>query len=126
LRTNISLDGTDEKCRFENVICDFHNDHITAIDVCVRKQLIATTGKDQTIKVWNYQTKQLEINYHASDEGQSIAFHPSGFHLVVGLAEKVLIMNVLSTDLASVKSIAIKNCREIRFSHGGHLFVVVN
>lgn len=35
-------------------------------------------------------------------------------------------MNVLSTDLASVKSIAIKNCREIRFSHGGHLFAVVN
>lgn len=31
-------------------------------------------------------------------------------------------MNVFSDDLVSFKSIGIKGCTEIQFSHGGHLF----
>ena len=31
-------------------------------------------------------------------------------------------MNVLSKSLQAFKNIAVKGCREIQFSHGGHLF----
>jgi len=126
LKATIALDGTDEPSRFDHLIYPFHTGSVTCVDVCLRKQLIATAGKDKTVKIWNYATRTLEINQPVSDEGISIAFHPSGFHLVVGVLEKILLYNVLSKSLQSFKTINIKGCHEIRFTHGGHYFVVVN
>lgn len=86
---NISLDGTDDKNIFDYVICSFHQQAITGMDVCVRKQLIATCSRDRTIRIWNYATKTLEISYPASEECNAVAFHPSGFHIIVALADKI-------------------------------------
>jgi len=58
------------------------------------------------------------------EQALSIAFHPSGFHVIIGLDDKIQMMNVLSKSLNSIKQISIKGCREIRFSNGGHLFAV--
>jgi len=48
--------------------------------------------------------------------------HPSGFHLVVALQDKIQLMNILSKGLNSFKSLQIKGCKEVRFSNGGHYF----
>ena len=59
----------------------------------------------------------------------AVAFHPSGFHIVVAFADKVQTMNVLSSCLKEQQNIPplpIKGCREIRFSNGGHLFAAAN
>ena len=56
----------------------------------------------------------------------SVAFHPSGFHIVVGFAEKIRMMNLFQDSLKEYKTIPIKSCREIAFSHGGHLFACMN
>lgn len=37
LKVNIPLDGTEEKAKFDYVICSFHSDSITGLDVCLRK-----------------------------------------------------------------------------------------
>jgi WD40 repeat protein len=84
--------------------------------------LIVTCSKDKTIKIWNYVSKTLEISYTVSEEALAVAFHPSGFHLVVALSDKIQMMNVLSKQLVNYKSIPVKQCHEVRFSHGGHLF----
>ena len=55
-----------------------------------------------------------------------MAFHPSGFHIIVGFTDKVRMMNVFSKTLKTFKEIAIKGCRDIRFSNGGHLFACAN
>ena len=55
-----------------------------------------------------------------------MAFHPSGFHIVVALNDKIQFMNVFSTELKTFKSISIKNCIEIQFSNGGHLVACMN
>ncbi len=52
--------------------------------------------------------------------------HPSGFHIIVGFSDKVRAMNLLMEDLRTFKEIPIKQCREIRFSNGGHQFAAVN
>lgn len=52
-----------------------------------------------------------------------MAFHPSGFHIVVALGDnKIGMYNILSAKLDEYHSFPFKNCREIRFSNGGHLF----
>lgn len=61
LRLGLALDGTDDKSKFDYVICNFHSQAITGMDVCIRKQLVVTCSKDKTIRIWNYATRTLEI-----------------------------------------------------------------
>jgi hypothetical protein len=74
------------------------------------------------INIWNYKTMKLEISLKPSDEPQAVAFHPSGFHILVAFTDKVSMMNVLSSSIKEFNSVQMKNCREVRFSNGGHLF----
>jgi len=92
------------------------------MDVCIRKQLIVTCSKDRTVKIWNYVTKTLELSYALTEDSYAVAFHPSGFHIVVATGDKILLMNVLSKSLHPFKNFQMKGCHEVKFSHGGHLF----
>ena len=69
------------------------------MDVCIRKQLIVTCSKDRTVKIWNYVTKTLELSHLLTEDCYAVAFHPSGFHIVVATGDKILLMNVLSKSL---------------------------
>ena len=104
----------------------FHTDQITGIDVCIRKPLVATCSIDKTIRIWNFAESTLEFMKEFEDEANAIAFHPSGLHLVVAFNEKILMLNIFENDFAPFKEIHIKGCREIKFSHGGHLFAIAN
>ena len=60
------------------------------------------------------------------EECHSITFHPTGFHLVVAFTDKVRILNILEHDFVLLKEINIKNCKEVKFSRGGHLLALAN
>lgn len=45
---------------------------------------------------------------------------------MVGFSDSVRLMNILDKQLVTYKSLLIKECREIVFSHGGHLFACQN
>jgi hypothetical protein len=63
-----------------------------------------------------------------SDEPLAVAFHPSGFHIIVSYADKLVFMNVLSNSIKEFHQAnpPLKNSREIRFSNGGHYFAAAN
>ena len=100
----------------------FHRDEITGLDVCIRKELLVTCSKDRSVSIWNYQTRTHEISQLFQEECLAVAFHPSGLHIIVALQDKILLCNVLSRSIVSFKSLPIKGCQEIKFSHGGHQF----
>lgn len=56
----------------------------------------------------------------------SLAFHPSGLHLAVSFPDKIKLINIIDSDLVPYKELSQKNCYEVKFSNGGHLFAVVN
>jgi cilia- and flagella-associated protein 57 len=96
LKVNFAMDGLDEHTKFEYVICNFHSQAVTGMDVCIRKQLVVTCSKDKTIRIWNYANRTLEIvSGVLSDETLAVAFHPSGFHVICALLDKISIYNVL-------------------------------
>lgn len=46
----------------KTVMCKFHGPGaITGMDLCVRKPLVATTGMDRSIRIWNYLDFKLEM-----------------------------------------------------------------
>lgn len=69
------------------------------------------------MKIWSYSPSagfNLEINYEGRDElsaraeGEEalcVAFHPSGFHVVVGFSEKIRMMNLFQNQLVEYRSI---------------------
>jgi len=121
--------SSDETFKFEPVVQNFHTAEITGLDVCVRKSLVATCSLDRTVKVWNYKEIALENDKQFDEPAYSVAFHPSGFHLVVGFADKIRMLNILmddQVDLVAYKEIPIKGCREIKFTDSGDRFAVCN
>ena len=93
------------------------------MDICLRKQLIVTCSASY-ICIWNWAEKKFELAFKTpiGEEGTAVAFHPSGFHILAAVSDKIMMMNVLSNSIQEYHSIPLKNCREIRFSNGGHMF----
>jgi len=124
LKVNLALDGTDvESTRSEYVHSPFHHEEITGMDTCLRKQLIVTCSASY-IMIWNYAERKFEVCFKCppGEEATAVAMHPSGFHIVAAVGDKLLLMNVLSNSISEYHNISQKNCREIRFSNGGHMF----
>ena len=90
----------------------FHKSEITGLDVCIRKELIATCSRDKTVSIWNYATKTHEITQSFPEECLTVAFHPSGLHLIVALGDKIYLCNVLSKSIKDYRSLMIKGCNE--------------
>jgi len=82
---NGDSDERNDNIKFDHVFGPFHRAEITGLDVCVRKELIATCSKDKTVSIWNYATKTHEISTAFTEECLTLAFHPSGLHIVLAL-----------------------------------------
>ncbi|KAF7643851.1 hypothetical protein LDENG_00232050 [Lucifuga dentata] len=115
-----------EQVHFEFLAQSFHSKAITGLSVCIRKPLIATSSLDHSVRIWNYQTKMLELCKEFQEEAHSVALHPSGLFILVGFSDKLRLMNLLIDDIHTVKEFIVRECRECAFSHGGHMFAAVN
>lgn len=58
----LNVDRLEEASHFDPVVCDFHAREITGLDICIRKQLVATCSTDKTVRIWNYHNRTLDIN----------------------------------------------------------------
>lgn len=99
---------------------------VTGLGVCVRKPLIASSGTDCTVRIWDYIEHTSDMIKAFEEEPCSLSFHPSGFHLLVGFPDKLRLLNLLMDDIRCYKSIPIKSCKMCSFCHGGMYFAAVN
>lgn len=103
----------------------FHDDEITAVDVCVQKPIIATGSLDKTVRMWNFYKRRVEFVKAFEEEVLSLALHPTGLRIVVGFKSYMRMYNVLTNDLHFCHEFPLKACSEVRFSNGGHAFAAV-
>ena len=124
----INLENKTDDIVYDYIVFPFHSRSINGMDTCIKKNLVATCSMDKTVKIWSFiqGTFNLEINQVFNDEAFCVAFHPTGFQIVVGFADSISMMNIFEKNLVSYKTINIKSCREIVFSNGGHLFACQN
>ncbi|XP_053172243.1 cilia- and flagella-associated protein 57 [Scomber japonicus] len=111
---------------FEFLSQSFHSMSITGMSVCIRKPLVATCSLDHSVRIWNYETKVLELYKEFQEEAFSVALHPTGLFMLVGFSDKLRLMNLLIDDIRTFKEFTVRGCRECAFSHGGHMFAAVN
>ena len=110
----------------ELIFHSFHQSAIRGIDVAVQKPLFVSSGDDQTVRLWNYQSMVIEQMRAYLEPVYAISLHPSGHQMVVAFASKVSLMNILIDGFYVVKEFPIHAAHDVRFSHGGHLFAVVD
>lgn len=118
--------GKGDQAHFEVLAQAFHYGQIMGLDVCARKPLIATCSMDKSVRIWNYETCNLELYREFAEEAYSIALHPSGLYTLVGFSDKLRLMNLLIDDIRTFKEFTIRGCRECAFSNGGNLFAAVH
>lgn len=58
---------------FEPMFQTFHAGPITGMDMCIRKQLIATCGLDKTVRIWNYADWTLEQSMVCPRQAPAVA-----------------------------------------------------
>ena len=68
VRVNANLERLSEPdfLSYSFLIFPFHSQQVTGLDVCIKKNLVATCSLDKTIKVWSYSTSHgfnLDINH---------------------------------------------------------------
>ena len=103
-----------------------HSGCVTGLSLCVRKPLAATCGVDRSIRLWNLLSLECELVVYFPECPLSVAFHPSGLHLLVGFSDKLRLCNVLLHEIRAYRELPIKSCMEVAFSHGGQAFACVN
>ncbi|XP_041837670.1 cilia- and flagella-associated protein 57 isoform X2 [Melanotaenia boesemani] len=127
---SINLSSADlsreEKLHFDFLSQPFHSNSITGLSVCVHKPLAATSSLDRSVRIWNYETRELELSKEFQVEAYSVALHPSGLSILVGFSDKLRLMNLIIDDIRTYKEFPVRGCRECAFSHGGHMFAAVN
>ncbi|KAJ9445781.1 hypothetical protein DIPPA_28724 [Diplonema papillatum] len=119
-------DRVDKHNAFKRLPIGFHNDVITGIDVCVQRSVIVTASLDRHVRLWNFLKKRVEVDKKFDDDALSVALHPSGLLLAVGFRYKLCVFVVLTNDLMLCHEFpGIKQCREVKFSHGGQYFAAI-
>ena len=119
-------DQVEDNSVYEELSQPYHHGAILGLDICCRKPLLVTCSADKSIRLWNYVTGLCELVKYYPEEAFSVAFHPSGFYLLVGFSDKLRLMNVLMDDIRFFKEFGIRGCRECQFSNGGQYFAAVH
>ncbi|EER04185.1 hypothetical protein Pmar_PMAR019603 [Perkinsus marinus ATCC 50983] len=89
-----------------------------------RSCLCALATTKGFVIVWNYEDRKCEIHEKFDEEVCCVAIHPNGFGMIVALAGRIRLMNLLMDAIQPYKDLPVRNSREVKYAHGGHLFAV--
>lgn len=104
-----------------------HQGKISKVSMCAWKSVFMTCGaSDRSVRLWDYESENLVMMKQYSEDIFSVSLHPVGLFCLIGFTDKLRFMTILIDDLLPTREFAIRSCRSMSFSHGGHLFAAVN
>ncbi|AAQ15939.1 hypothetical protein, conserved [Trypanosoma brucei brucei TREU927] len=104
----------------------FHIGGIIGLDCSVKKPYLATSGVDQSVRIWNTSTHRLETCEYFTSQPGALAIHPNGLYLVVCFPDKVRVLSILWNGLRERRVINLRNTTDVKYSVGGSYFAVAH
>jgi WD40 repeat protein len=105
----------------------YHCATLLAADLAYERPLMITIGADCTARLWNYNTMKCELTHDFGvDEPISVAFHSSGFQVLVSFKDRIKLYNVLLDKLKQSKEAILKNCKCLKFSNGSQYWAAAS
>ena len=127
---NVFLQSQDSKgdvAACEHFITPFHGPGalgyaaITGISFALWRPLVATCGRDGTVRLWNFQERKQELCKEIEADPLDIAMHPSGLSVMVAFVDKIRVYSILLGKLHETRELGVRQCNMIRFSRGGQM-----
>lgn len=56
VKLSINLENKTDDIKYEYLVFPFHSRSIDGMDVCIKKNLVATCSMDKSVKIWSYST----------------------------------------------------------------------
>ncbi len=119
LKMRIQKEKSDDFGRISYLTIPYHRHKVNAIATCMKQPLLATAAGDNTLMVWNYTAHpgnlNLQIVKGLNDIIQAIAIHPSGFFIVIGHLDRVMIYTLQQDEVtkAEFQHHDMRGCTEI-------------
>ncbi|XP_055839283.1 cilia- and flagella-associated protein 57-like [Episyrphus balteatus] len=98
-----------------------HIDEIVDISVCSWRTIIMTASKDQTIRVWNYETEKVELVKRYQVDITVTELNATGQFAAIGFSDQLRIMQIFMDDLNIIKTYNFPRCSQVKYSYFGHL-----
>lgn len=76
----------------------------------VSQERLRVVGARQ-VRIWNYLDKTCRLKKKFDVELSSVSFHPSGFYVLVGMADKLRLFNVAVKDLVQLREFHVPGCK---------------
>jgi len=115
-----------DKPDFRYVIQPFHSHEIYCLDVCMRKQNIATLSADNTLRIYDYKTLKQEYEKTFDDKPIHLSYHPNGLYIVICFSSKVHLYVLQAKTIEMIREYTCKDVQCAKFSNGGHLIAIAN
>ncbi|KAH8275440.1 hypothetical protein KR026_007293, partial [Drosophila bipectinata] len=110
-----------KQLKFEPLGVLIHTAEIIAISVCAWKPIIMTASRDQTIRIWNYETALVELVRKFQVDVNIVELSLTGQMAAIGFSDQLRITQIFMDDLNIVKTYNFPHCNAVRYSNLGHL-----
>ncbi|XP_037951931.1 cilia- and flagella-associated protein 57-like [Teleopsis dalmanni] len=96
-----------------------HVDGIVDVSICSWKPIVVTASKDQTVRIWNYETDEIELVRKFQVDVNLVELCCTGFMVAIGFADQLRLAQIYMEDLDIVKTFNFPRCTIVRFSNLG-------
>jgi WD40 repeat protein len=105
-----------------------HVDKVVGLDIAGQRPVAATISMDASFRLWDFEALRCELvhEFRSDDVPLALSIHYSGFQVLISFKDRVRLFNILQNKLKQFREVPIKNCKEVRFSNGGHLWAAAS
>ncbi|BFG04282.1 cilia- and flagella-associated protein 57 [Drosophila madeirensis] len=110
-----------KQLKFEPLGVLIHTGEVIAMSVCAWKPIVMTASRDQTIRIWNYETAKVELVRKFQVDVNIVELNSTGLIAAIGFSDQLRITQIFMDDLNIVKTYNFPHCNDVRYSNLGHL-----
>ncbi|XP_073812366.1 testes of unusual size isoform X1 [Musca autumnalis] len=98
-----------------------HIDDIVDISLCSWKPIIMTASRDQTVRIWNYETEKVELVRKFQVDVNIVELNSTGLIAAIGFSDQLRVTQIFMEELNIVKTYNFPRCKDVKYSNYGHL-----
>ncbi|KAH8299350.1 hypothetical protein KR044_000556, partial [Drosophila immigrans] len=110
-----------KQLKFEPLGVMIHIGEVVDLSVCAWKPIIMTASRDQTIRIWNYETAKVELVRKFQVDVNIVELNSTGLMAAIGFSDQLRITQIFMDELNIVKTYNFPHCNDVRYSNLGHL-----
>ncbi|XP_014102441.2 cilia- and flagella-associated protein 57 [Bactrocera oleae] len=109
-----------KQLQFQPLGAWIHLAEITSMSVCAWKPIIMTASRDQTVRIWNYETEKVELVRKFQVDVNIVELNSTGLMAAIGFSDQLRITQIFMDELNIVKTYNFPRCKDVKYSNYGH------